>query len=116
MKFSLKSFRACAVLLPLLALAACGGPSRSDVQAALDKGMQQFMNTENDLSQQLLGGPNPMMPKSMKIEVVDSKCQISSEDSSVYNCTVTLKNAEGSINELPVPMKKVDGHWVVLNN
>ncbi|AZV38248.1 hypothetical protein CFR75_08985 [Komagataeibacter xylinus] len=116
MRFSVKSLRSGLVLLPVLALTACGGPSTGDIQTALDKSVKQELDQANHLSMELIGRPNPLVSQTPQDKVVDSDCHTKEGDDSIYTCRITLKNAQGDVREATLPVKKVEGEWVILKN
>ncbi|WP_130731663.1 hypothetical protein [Komagataeibacter xylinus] len=105
-----KCFRSTLLMLPVLALAACGSgaPSKSEVQQTFAAMKMHYMEA-NGITDATL----PIEEKLPKVTVTDSSCDDKAVDG-VYVCKLDLQHNDEK-NEIPLHFKKVDGTWTILD-
>lgn len=96
----------------LLSLFGCSaGPSESDIDAAVQKLVEQ-QNKEITALGSMMGGTNSKMLDSMKVEAPKVKKIGCKEDGeNAYLCDVELTNKQGT-NVAPMRLVKGSGGWV----
>ena len=93
-------FKKLIIVLALLPLVACGGsrgPSKSEMQKALNR-----VAKDTPWVSAILGNE--------KIEVKESKCAKAGDD--IYDCGVSIRTSGGGKSKrIPVRVSKLDGEW-----